>query len=74
MSIFELKIGSNGVIGLGEQDFNSFTIYDINTETVKGKRIICPFWTDLITSGDDSYIYYQTYQRLVLNKTLRVRN
>lgn len=58
-----VKIGSNGVIGLGEGNFNSFTIYNINSETVKGKRIICPFWTDLDTASSDSNIYYQTYQR-----------
>lgn len=57
-----MKIGSNGVIGLGEE-FNSITIHDIGTDTLKSRRIICPFWVDLLTVDSIGNIYYQTYQR-----------
>uniref|UniRef100_A0A8W8NAK6 Uncharacterized protein n=1 Tax=Magallana gigas TaxID=29159 RepID=A0A8W8NAK6_MAGGI len=57
-----VQIGSNGVIGLGEE-FNSITIHDIGTDTLKGRRIICPFWVDLLTVDSMGNIYYPTYQR-----------
>ncbi|XP_052691021.1 uncharacterized protein LOC128168863 isoform X6 [Crassostrea angulata] len=55
-----VRIGSNGVIGLGEE-FNSISIHDIDATKLKNKRIVCPFWSDL--KDDKGYIYYQTYQR-----------
>lgn len=65
-----LKIGSNGVIGLGEE-FNSITIHDIGSETLESRHIICPFWVDLLTVDSKGNIYYQTYQRFnVLNLNL----
>ncbi|XP_062579994.1 protein eyes shut homolog, partial [Saccostrea cucullata] len=54
-------VGSNGVIGLGEE-FNNFAIKEINTEEVKDRQIICPFWTDLLTLKTKGSIYYRTYQ------------
>ncbi|XP_065942268.1 uncharacterized protein [Magallana gigas] len=55
-----VRIGSNGVIGLGEE-FNSISIHDIDAKKLRNKRIVCPFWSDL--KDDKGYIYYQTYQR-----------
>ncbi|XP_052712057.1 uncharacterized protein LOC128186279 isoform X3 [Crassostrea angulata] len=55
-----VRIGSNGVIGLGEE-FNRISIHDINSKQLKNRHIVCPFWSDL--KDDDGYIYYKTYQR-----------
>uniref|UniRef100_A0A8W8N7V2 Fibrillin-1 n=1 Tax=Magallana gigas TaxID=29159 RepID=A0A8W8N7V2_MAGGI len=55
-----VRIGSNGVIGLGEE-FNRISIHDIDAKKLRNKRIVCPFWSDL--KDDKGYIYYQTYQR-----------
>ncbi|XP_062609556.1 uncharacterized protein LOC134271356 [Saccostrea cucullata] len=55
-------IGSNGVIGLGE-DFNWFNAHILHSSRLKNRQIICPFWTDLQTTGTASGIYYNTYQR-----------
>ncbi|XP_062605769.1 uncharacterized protein LOC134267580 [Saccostrea cucullata] len=55
-------IGSNGVIGLGEE-FNWFSPHNLHSSRLKNKQIICPFWTDLQTTETASGIYYNTYQR-----------
>uniref|UniRef100_A0A8W8N5D1 Fibrillin-1 n=1 Tax=Magallana gigas TaxID=29159 RepID=A0A8W8N5D1_MAGGI len=55
-----VRIGSNGVIGLGEE-FNSISIHEIDGEKLKDRRIVCPFWSDL--KDDIGYVYYQTYKR-----------
>lgn len=61
LDIFFLsQIGSNGVIGLGEE-FNRISIYDINSKQLKNRHIVCPFWSDL--KDDVGHIYYKTYQR-----------
>ncbi|XP_062609554.1 uncharacterized protein LOC134271353 [Saccostrea cucullata] len=55
-------IGTNGIIGLGEE-FNSITIHEINTADLRDKRIICPFWTDLLTVDATGNVYFKAYQR-----------
>ncbi|XP_048727710.2 uncharacterized protein LOC125645867 [Ostrea edulis] len=50
-------VGSNGIISLGER-YNSFSIYDLTSSSVNQRRIICPFWTDLISGN---IVYYNTY-------------
>ncbi|XP_061188876.1 mucin-like protein [Saccostrea echinata] len=55
-------IGSNGVIGLGEE-FNWFSTHNLHSSKMKERQIICPFWTDLLTTDTASGIYYNTYQR-----------
>ncbi|XP_062609553.1 uncharacterized protein LOC134271352 [Saccostrea cucullata] len=55
-------VGTNGVIGLGE-DFNSVAIKDINSAEMKDRHIICPFWTDLLTHETKGSVYYNTYER-----------
>ncbi|XP_061182283.1 mucin-like protein [Saccostrea echinata] len=57
-----IVIGTNGIIGLGEE-FNSITIHDINSAKMKDRRIICPFWTDLLTVDSTGDVFYKTYQR-----------
>nr|XP_022300335.1 uncharacterized protein LOC111108627 [Crassostrea virginica] len=57
-----VKIGSNGVIGLGEE-FNGRIIHDINATELTKRRILCPFWTDLLTGDTEGNIFYQTYER-----------
>lgn len=61
-----MQIGSNGVIGLGEE-FNSISIHDIDAKKLRNKRIVCPFWSDL--KDDKGYIYHQTYQRYCVPRT-----
>ncbi|XP_062605771.1 uncharacterized protein LOC134267581 isoform X2 [Saccostrea cucullata] len=55
-------IGSNGVIGLGEE-FNWMQSHNLHSSILEDKQIICPFWTDLLTTDRASGIYYNTYQR-----------
>ena len=59
------------MIGLGEE-FNGLRIYDINATELTKRRILCPFWTDLLTGDTEGNIYYQTYERLVLNENVNI--
>lgn len=63
---FLTKIGTNGVIGLGET-FNSGSIHAMDSKHVKKRQILCPFWTDLASKDDVGKVYYNTYRRYTLN-------
>lgn len=60
------QVGTNGIIGLGER-YNSFVPRDLSSRETLGRRILCPFWFDLLTEGADSAVYYNVYKRCVGN-------
>lgn len=59
------QIGTNGIIGLGDR-YNSFLIEDMDSSGLSERKIICPYWTDLMTFGSDSAVYYNVYKRFVI--------
>lgn len=56
------QIGTNGIIGLGDR-YNSYSIEKLDSFRLSERKIICPYWTDLMTYGSDSAVYYNVYKR-----------
>nr|XP_022296650.1 mucin-like protein [Crassostrea virginica] len=67
-----VKIGSNGVIGLGnsKSDFNDVNVHELTSKKLKNRQILCPFWTDMLTSDTDGKVYYNHYKRINDKDTL----
>ncbi|XP_078330906.1 uncharacterized protein LOC111125451 isoform X2 [Crassostrea virginica] len=63
-------VGSNGIISLGER-YNSFSSYELSSFAVSERKIICPFWTDLISGNN---VCYNTYTRGVSSEELNRGN
>eukprot|EP00105_Crassostrea_gigas_P040596 XP_019924744.1 PREDICTED: uncharacterized protein LOC105332978 [Crassostrea gigas] len=62
----DVTIGTNGVIGIGER-YNSFTIRDLSSSLTRTRRILCPFWADLVGNTDmteqGGKVYYRSYTK-----------
>lgn len=63
---YPFQIGTNGVIGIGER-YNSFTIRDLSSSLTRTRRILCPFWADLVGNTDmteqGGKVYYRSYTK-----------
>ncbi|XP_062579175.1 uncharacterized protein LOC134241103 [Saccostrea cucullata] len=58
-----VTIGTNGIIGLGEE-FNSADVHELDYKKMKNRKIICPFWVDLNSSDSHAKVYYNAYKRV----------
>uniref|UniRef100_A0A8W8NDF3 Fibrillin-1 n=1 Tax=Magallana gigas TaxID=29159 RepID=A0A8W8NDF3_MAGGI len=62
----DVTIGTNGIIGIGER-YNSLTIRDLSSSLTRRRRILCPFWADLVGNTDmteqGGKVYYRSYTK-----------
>lgn len=63
---YPFQIGTNGIIGIGER-YNSFTIRELSSSVTARRKILCPFWADLVGNTDmteqDGKVYYRSYTK-----------
>ncbi|XP_078334851.1 uncharacterized protein LOC111121476 isoform X3 [Crassostrea virginica] len=60
----KLYVGTNGIISL-QEIFNRFSPLDLDSGEMLRHKVICPYWVDLMTYGQDSAVYYHLYKREV---------
>lgn len=63
---YPFQIGTNGIIGIGER-YNSLTIRDLSSSLTRRRRVLCPFWADLVGNTDmteqGGKVYYRSYTK-----------